>query len=49
MRSPSMGPASVICTTDLVLAGLLTADELEPEVRMLASCERVLSQRERGT
>ena len=30
-------------TKDLVLAALLTAPELSPEVRMLAACERVLA------
>jgi len=29
-------------TQDLVLAGLLSAQELSPEVRVLAACERVL-------
>ena len=29
-------------THDLVLAGLIAAQELEPEVRMLAACDRVL-------
>jgi hypothetical protein len=31
-------------TRDLVLAGLIAAQELEPEVRMLAACDRVLGQ-----
>lgn len=35
-------PMTVTGTDDLVLAGLLTAPELVPEVRMLAACERVL-------
>ena len=30
-------------TQDLVLAGLLSAPELSPEVRILAACERVLA------
>jgi hypothetical protein len=29
-------------TSDLVLASVLSAPELQPEVRMLAACERVL-------
>ncbi|MFT3692596.1 MAG: hypothetical protein QM831_05615 [Kofleriaceae bacterium] len=33
-------------TNDLVLASVLTAPELAPEVRMLAACERVLSQKQ---
>lgn len=33
---------SVTGTTDLVLAALISAPEIEPEVRMLAACERVL-------
>lgn len=33
---------TVTGTDDLVLAALLTAPELVPEVRMLAACERVL-------
>ena len=33
---------AVTGTNDLVLAALLTAQELDPEVRMLASCERLL-------
>jgi len=33
---------TVTGTDDLVLAALLTAPELTPEVRMLAACERVL-------
>lgn len=35
-------PMTVTGTDDLVLAALLTAPELVPEVRMLAACERVL-------
>ncbi|HUJ59046.1 MAG TPA: hypothetical protein VLX92_11150 [Kofleriaceae bacterium] len=36
-------PATTVTgTTDLVLAALLTAPELDSEVRMLAACERVL-------
>lgn len=35
-------PLTVTGTDDLVLAALLTAPELIPEVRMLAACERVL-------
>jgi hypothetical protein len=35
-------PLTVTGTDDLVLAALLTAPELTPEVRMLAACERVL-------
>jgi len=35
-------PLTVTGTDDLVLAALLTAPELVPEVRMLAACERVL-------
>jgi hypothetical protein len=31
-------------TRDLVLAGLIASQELEPEVRMLAACDRVLRQ-----
>ncbi len=34
---------AVTGTSDLVLAALLTAQELDPEVRMLASCERLLA------
>jgi len=33
---------TVTGTTDLVLAALITAQELEPEIRMLAACDRVL-------
>lgn len=33
---------TVTGTKDLVLAGLLTAPELSPQVRILAACERVL-------
>jgi hypothetical protein len=32
----------VTCTHDVLLASVLTAPELSPEVRMLAACERVL-------
>ncbi len=36
-------PALVVTgTSDLVLASVLSAPELQPEVRMLAACERVL-------
>jgi hypothetical protein len=39
----SSGPAlSITGTDDLILAALLSAPELLPEVRMLAACERVL-------
>lgn len=34
---------TVIGTDDLVLAGLLSAPELVPQVRILAACERVLA------
>jgi hypothetical protein len=34
---------SVSGTTDLVLAALISAPELVPEVRMLSACERVLA------
>jgi hypothetical protein len=30
-------------TRDIVLAGMIAAQELEPEVRMLAACDRVLA------
>ena len=30
-------------TRDVVLAGMIAAQELEPEVRMLAACDRVLA------
>jgi hypothetical protein len=33
---------TVTGTSDLVLAALITAQELEPEIRMLAACDRVL-------
>lgn len=35
-------PLTVTGTNDLVLAALLSAPELSPEVRVLAACERVL-------
>ena len=35
-------PFRVSGTNDLVLASVLSAIELQPEVRMLAACERVL-------
>lgn len=38
----TIGDLAVTGTTDAVLAALLTAGELMPEVRMLAACERVL-------
>lgn len=37
---------SITGTHDLVLASVLTAPELAPEVRMLAACERVLMQKQ---
>jgi hypothetical protein len=33
---------TVTGTNDLVLASMLSAPELDPEIRMLAACERVL-------
>jgi hypothetical protein len=44
---PGPGPAGqpklvVTGTRDLVLASMLSAPELQPEIRMLAACERVL-------
>ena len=42
----SSDPALTITgTQDLVLAALLSAPELLPEVRMLAACERVLAKK----
>ena len=35
-------PLTITGTKDLVLAALLSAQELSPEVRVLAACERVL-------
>jgi hypothetical protein len=34
--------ATVVGTDDLVLAAMLASPELQPEVRILAACERVL-------
>jgi hypothetical protein len=36
-------PSTVTGTDDLILASLLAAPELVPEVRMLAACDRVLA------
>lgn len=36
-------PMTVTGTDDLVLAGLLSAPELVPQIRILAACERVLA------
>ena len=38
----SVGDAVVTGTTDPLVAGLLVTRELQPELRMLAACERVL-------
>jgi len=40
---------TVTGTSDLVLAALLSAPEIVPEVRMLASCERVLVAMQKGS
>lgn len=35
-------PVTITGTQDFVLAALISAQELEPEIRMLAACDRVL-------